>query len=358
MKSGREFSGWGHAQALVDKFHPFRILVGLTEIGLEKAYFSRKNAEAFGLKRLFNICMRLKHELRFLDEIRVDLRAAVSHATVVVTGESLLGKKGFLDAQRELLENPVLLVVRIWLKEAPEPRLESIYLRWNSWHMLLAALPPLECHHPTVTRGLMDSRVIQRYEVTRAKRKVSALVQMVSGPFCVRDWPDSFSIQEALDFFFHLCCDLRPCWPLRKLMILQRALDPLWLESIKAFVVGESEVGSKEMALPLLQRLTSVERMIHSDRHESPTPLHCQNPCEISRMPPEFFDEMNKIFEAGEKEFLSMAKGGQKEGPSESLSELSESQFATSKAIAVSIGASTLAVILTLTAATLRMSAS
>uniref|UniRef100_A0A6N2M1J4 Ribosomal protein S12 n=1 Tax=Salix viminalis TaxID=40686 RepID=A0A6N2M1J4_SALVM len=27
------------------------------------------------------------------------------------------------------------------------------------------------------------------------------------------------------------------------------------------------------------QRFTSVERMIHSDRHESPTPLNCQNPC-------------------------------------------------------------------------------
>lgn len=47
-----------------------------------------------------------------------------------------------MDAQRELLENPVLLVVRIWLKEAPEPRLESIFFRRNSWHMLLAALPP------------------------------------------------------------------------------------------------------------------------------------------------------------------------------------------------------------------------
>nr|YP_009493532.1 hypothetical chloroplast RF15 [Phedimus kamtschaticus]YP_009493545.1 hypothetical chloroplast RF15 [Phedimus kamtschaticus]YP_010385750.1 hypothetical protein Ycf15 [Rhodiola dumulosa]YP_010385764.1 hypothetical protein Ycf15 [Rhodiola dumulosa]YP_010385838.1 hypothetical protein Ycf15 [Rhodiola subopposita]YP_010385852.1 hypothetical protein Ycf15 [Rhodiola subopposita]YP_010571731.1 hypothetical chloroplast RF15 [Phedimus zokuriensis]YP_010571744.1 hypothetical chloroplast RF15 [Phedimu len=25
--------------------------------------------------------------------------------------------------------------------------------------------------------------------------------------------------------------------------------------------------------------MTSVERMIHSDRHESPTTLHCHNPC-------------------------------------------------------------------------------
>ena len=31
--------------------------------------------------------------------------------------------------------------------------------------------------------------------------------------------------------------------------------------------------------LPSRQRFTSVERMIHSDRHESPTPLNCQNPC-------------------------------------------------------------------------------
>ncbi|KAL3019450.1 hypothetical protein AAZX31_05G084200, partial [Glycine max] len=28
-----------------------------------------------------------------------------------------------------------------------------------------------------------------------------------------------------------------------------------------------------------LQRFTSMERMIHSDRHESLTTLHCQNPC-------------------------------------------------------------------------------
>lgn len=27
------------------------------------------------------------------------------------------------------------------------------------------------------------------------------------------------------------------------------------------------------------QRWTPVERLIHSDRHEGPTPLHCQNPC-------------------------------------------------------------------------------
>lgn len=37
----------------------------------------------------------------------------------------------------------MLLVLRIWLKEVPEPRLESIYLRRNSWHMLLAALSTL-----------------------------------------------------------------------------------------------------------------------------------------------------------------------------------------------------------------------
>uniref|UniRef100_A0A452XCG4 Uncharacterized protein n=1 Tax=Aegilops tauschii subsp. strangulata TaxID=200361 RepID=A0A452XCG4_AEGTS len=28
--------------------------------------------------------------------------------------------------------------------------------------------------------------------------------------------------------------------------------------------------------LPNRQRLTSVERLIHSDRYEDPTPLHCQ----------------------------------------------------------------------------------
>nr|WUV41174.1 hypothetical protein RF15 [Rehmannia chingii] len=31
--------------------------------------------------------------------------------------------------------------------------------------------------------------------------------------------------------------------------------------------------------MPSRQRFTYAERMIHSDRHESPTALHCQNPC-------------------------------------------------------------------------------
>ena len=31
--------------------------------------------------------------------------------------------------------------------------------------------------------------------------------------------------------------------------------------------------------LPSRQRFPSAERLIHSDRHEGPTPLHCQNPC-------------------------------------------------------------------------------
>ena len=33
--------------------------------------------------------------------------------------------------------------------------------------------------------------------------------------------------------------------------------------------------------LPNRQRFTPVERLIHSDRYEGPTPLHCQNPCSI-----------------------------------------------------------------------------
>lgn len=53
---------------------------------------------------------------------------------------------GRISSRREVpgfaVRESVLLVVRIWLKEAPEPRLESIYRRRNSWHMLLAALPP------------------------------------------------------------------------------------------------------------------------------------------------------------------------------------------------------------------------
>lgn len=56
---------------------------------------------------------------------------------------------GRISSRREVpgfaVRESVLLVVRIWLKEAPEPRLESIYRRRNSWHMLLAALPPLSC---------------------------------------------------------------------------------------------------------------------------------------------------------------------------------------------------------------------
>ncbi|KAH0438465.1 hypothetical protein IEQ34_023401 [Dendrobium chrysotoxum] len=36
---------------------------------------------------------------------------------------------------------------------------------------------------------------------------------------------------------------------------------------------------SLAILLPSRQRWTPVERLIHSDRHEGPTPLHCQNPC-------------------------------------------------------------------------------
>ena len=49
------------------------------------------------------------------------------------------------------------------------------------------------------------------------------------------------------------------------------------------FIVIEIHVLPKQnfelaILLPSRQRLTSVERLIHSDRHEGPTTLHCQNP--------------------------------------------------------------------------------
>jgi hypothetical protein len=54
--------------------------------------------------------------------------------------------------------------------------------------------------------------------------------------------------------------------------------------SFMNFIVIEIHVLPRQnlslaILLPNRQRLTSVERMINSDRHESPTPLHCQNPC-------------------------------------------------------------------------------
>ena len=50
------------------------------------------------------------------------------------------------------------------------------------------------------------------------------------------------------------------------------------------FIVIEIHVLPRQnfelaILLPNRQRFASVERMIRSDRHESPTTLHCQNPC-------------------------------------------------------------------------------
>ena len=54
--------------------------------------------------------------------------------------------------------------------------------------------------------------------------------------------------------------------------------------SFMNFIVIEIHVLPRQnlelaILLPNRQRLTSVERMIHSDQHESPTTLHCPNPC-------------------------------------------------------------------------------
>jgi len=56
--------------------------------------------------------------------------------------------------------------------------------------------------------------------------------------------------------------------------------------SFMNFIVIEIHVLPRQnfelaILLPNRQRLTSVERLIHSDRYEDPTPLHCQNPCSI-----------------------------------------------------------------------------
>ena len=61
-------------------------------------------------------------------------------------------------------------------------------------------------------------------------------------------------------------------------------VTPPLTTSFMNFIVIEIHVLPRQnlelaILLPSRQRFTSVERMIHSDRHESPTTLHCQNPC-------------------------------------------------------------------------------
>lgn len=61
-------------------------------------------------------------------------------------------------------------------------------------------------------------------------------------------------------------------------------VTPPLITSFMNFIVIEIHVLPRQnlelaILLPSRQRFTSVERMIHSDRHESPTTLHCQNPC-------------------------------------------------------------------------------
>lgn len=61
-------------------------------------------------------------------------------------------------------------------------------------------------------------------------------------------------------------------------------VTPTLITSFMNFIVIEIHVLPRQnfelaILLPSRQRFTSVERMIHSDRHESPTTLHCQNPC-------------------------------------------------------------------------------
>lgn len=61
-------------------------------------------------------------------------------------------------------------------------------------------------------------------------------------------------------------------------------VTPTLITSFMNFIVIEIHVLPRQnfelaILLPSRQRFTSVERMIHSGRHESPTTLHCQNPC-------------------------------------------------------------------------------
>ncbi|KAH0439852.1 hypothetical protein IEQ34_025796 [Dendrobium chrysotoxum] len=53
---------------------------------------------------------------------------------------------------------------------------------------------------------------------------------------------------------------------------------------------------SLAILLPSRQRWTPVERLIHSDRHEGPTPLHCQNPCCIFEANENFILDSTRIF--------------------------------------------------------------
>ena len=62
------------------------------------------------------------------------------------------------------------------------------------------------------------------------------------------------------------------------------ALTLTTLFSFMNFIVIEIHVLPRQnfelaILLPNRQRLTSVEKLIHSDRHEDPIPLDCQNPC-------------------------------------------------------------------------------
>lgn len=65
----------------------------------------------------------------------------------------------------------------------------------------------------------------------------------------------------------------------KRLMVI-----PPLTTSFMNFIVIEIHVLPRHnlkfaILLPSRQRFTYAERMIHSDRHESPTTLHCQNPC-------------------------------------------------------------------------------
>ena len=83
---------------------------------------------------------------------------------------------------------------------------------------------------------------------------------------------------RKMDKFLFLGTHTR-CVTTKRIMV-----TPPLTTSFMNFILIEIHVLPRQnlelaILLPSRQRFTSVERMIHSDRHESPTTLHCQNPC-------------------------------------------------------------------------------
>ncbi|XAR51038.1 hypothetical protein NMG60_11005541 [Bertholletia excelsa] len=66
----------------------------------------------------------------------------------------------------------------------------------------------------------------------------------------------------------------------RVLMCFHAPLRPRKMDKFLFLGTHTRRVTTKRI-MKYMQRFTSVERMIHSDQHESPTTLHCQNPIHV-----------------------------------------------------------------------------